>query len=162
MSRGRHREPEALVIKASRSPTDPAAELTRRLAERSVMRCDGPRSPGAPPILKRAERPERHRGCEDRSPTWHGVRQTHQTYKGLGSRASGLCRVPTKTPRPPTPRAPVLHVNGVLFAVTAPGRSRDRRRRAERGNGSLRAAAYAPLITRHDEAPAGTGASRTA
>ena len=37
------------------------------------MRCDDPRTPGAPPILKRAERPERHRGCEDRSPRCVGV-----------------------------------------------------------------------------------------
>ena len=41
------------------------------------MRCDGPRSPGAPPILKRAERPERHRGCEDRSPRCTSVRECH-------------------------------------------------------------------------------------
>jgi len=63
-------------------------------------------------------------------------------------------------------RQPLEHPvrGGVLgaddaVAATAPGRSRDRRRRAERGNGSLRAVAYAPLITEHDEAPVGTGAS---
>jgi len=48
------------------------------------MRCDGPRSPGAPPILKRAERPERHRGCEDRSPRCHSVISLERTRHDPG------------------------------------------------------------------------------
>jgi len=58
-----------LVIKAFRSPTDPAAELAGRLSDRGAADFAAAGTPVARPIPRNgAERRCGARGCDDRTP----------------------------------------------------------------------------------------------